>query len=133
MSRVIYFSSFTGNTHKFVGNLEVEAARIPLRASDPAVMADEPYILIVPAYGEGVDTKAVPKQVITFLKSEINQRMLRGVIAGGNRNFGKDFCLAGRQIARRFSVPLLHQFEISGLAEDVQAAQRHIKEMDHHL
>jgi protein involved in ribonucleotide reduction len=133
MSRVIYFSSFTGNTHKFVGKLEVESARLPLRGSDPHVVADEPYILIVPAYGEGVDTKAVPKQVITFLKSETNQRLLRGVIGSGNRNFGGDFCLAGRQIARRFSVPLLHQFEISGLTEDVQAAQHHINEMDHHL
>ena len=119
MTRLIYFSNVSENTHRFVQKLDEPGVRLPIRAGEPEVMADEEFVLIVPTYGGGVGERAVPKPVQTFLNHQHNRQLLRGVIAGGNRNFGTDYCLAGRIIAHKTGVPLLHRFEIIGLPSDV--------------
>lgn len=123
MSRLIYFSSVSNNTHRFVEKLGIAAERIPLSSRDKPVVASEPYVLILPTYGGGPETKAVPKQVIKFLNKEINRELLRGVIAGGNTNFGESYGIAGDMIARKLNVPLLYKFELFGTPEDVTAVK----------
>ena len=123
MSRIIYFSSVSNNTHRFVQKLGVAAERIPLFNYDEPVVASEPYVLVLPTYGGGPETKAVPKQVLTFLKEERNRELLRGVIAGGNTNFGEAYGIAGDMIARKLDVPLLYKFELFGTPEDVTAVK----------
>lgn len=123
MSRIIYFSSVSNNTHRFVEKLGVAAERIPLFRHDEPVVASEPYVLILPTYGGGPETKAVPKQVIEFLNVEHNRELLRGVIAGGNTNFGEAYGIAGDMIARKLNVPLLYKFELFGTPEDVTAVK----------
>ena len=123
MSRLIYFSSVSNNTHRFVGKLGVAAERIPLFSKDEPVVASEPYVLVLPTYGGGPETKAVPKQVIQFLNVEKNRELLRGVIAGGNTNFGEAYGIAGDMIARKLDVPLLYKFELFGTPEDVIAVK----------
>lgn len=99
--------------------LERPALRIPVRAGFPPLQVSEPYILITPTYGAGKGTGAVPKQVIRFLNDEKNRSLIRGVIAGGNTNFGSSFCLAGEIVSQKCSVPLLHRFEVLGDKQDV--------------
>ena len=123
MSRVIYFSSVSNNTHRFVEKLGVAAERIPLFRNDEPLVASEAYVLVLPTYGGGPDTKAVPKQVIQFLNVEKNRELLRGVIAGGNTNFGESYGMAGDIIARKLDVPLLYKFELFGTPEDVRAVK----------
>lgn len=123
MSRLIYFSSVSNNTHRFVEKLGVAAERIPLFSRDEPVVASEPYVLVLPTYGGGPETKAVPKQVIQFLNVEKNRELLRGVIAGGNTNFGEAYGIAGDMIARKLNVPLLYKFELFGTPEDVRAVK----------
>lgn len=123
MSSVIYFSSVSNNTHRFVEKLGIEAERIPLLKRGEPVVASEPYVLILPTYGGGPETKAVPKQVIQFLNVEKNRKLLRGVIAGGNTNFGEAYGIAGDMIARKLDVPLLYKFELFGTPEDVIAVK----------
>lgn len=123
MSRIIYFSSVSNNTHRFVEKLGVAAERIPLSSKDKPVVASEPYVLVLPTYGGGPETKAVPKQVIQFLNEEQNRNFLRGVIAGGNTNFGDSYGIAGDMIARKLDVPLLYKFELFGTPEDVTAVK----------
>lgn len=129
MARVIYFSNISENTHRFVQKLGEEALRIPYKPSDEPVIATEPYLLITPTYGSGIDTKAVPRQVIKFLNDPRNRSLLRGVIAAGNTSFGADYCLAGRVIAAKCDVPLLHRFEILGTPDDVIAVQNRLEEL----
>jgi len=45
--------------------------------------------------------------------------LLRGVIAGGNRNFGWTYGLAGTVIAGKCNVPCLYRFELRGTDEDI--------------
>ncbi|MDT0180161.1 class Ib ribonucleoside-diphosphate reductase assembly flavoprotein NrdI [Microbacterium sp. ARD31] len=120
---VVYFSSVSGNTARFVEKLGVRALRIPLHSSEPDLAVDEPYILITPTYGggqgRGVEKGAVPKQVIRFLNDEHNRSLIRGVVSAGNTNFGEHFCLAGDIISRKCRVPHLYRLELFGTPEDV--------------
>ncbi len=52
MSLIVYFSSRSENTHRFVQRLGLPAVRIPLNEREH-LRVDEPYILIVPSYGGG--------------------------------------------------------------------------------
>ena len=89
MAKIVYFSSVTNNTARFVKKLGMEAERIPLRRTDPDLIVDDEYVLIVPTYGGGNNRGAVPKQVIKFLNNEHNRSLIRGVVSAGNTNFGE--------------------------------------------
>ena len=121
---IVYFSSATGNTHKFVQKLGIPNARIPIHRSEPELLVDEPYVLIVPTYGGGSSitgdkSRPVPPQVIRFLNNEHNRSLIRGVISAGNTNFGEHFCLAAQKIAVKCDAPLLYRFELMGTDQDV--------------
>ena len=123
MSSLVYFSSASDNTHRFVQKLGLPAQRIPLRPTDPFLHASEQYVLILPTYGGGNEGGAVPKQVIKFLNDEDNRALIRGVIAAGNTNFGEAYCIAGDIIAAKCHVPYLYGFELMGTNEDVTAVR----------
>lgn len=120
MTKLVYFSSVSGNTRRFIDKLGVPAARIPLHAKEPALTVDEPYVLVTPTYGGGDGHGAVPKQVIRFLNDEKNRKLIRGVIAAGNTNFGKAYGLAGDIISAKCNVPNLYRFEVFGTPDDVR-------------
>ena len=50
---LVYFSSVSENTHRFVQKLGVLATRIPLHGR---IEVDEPYVLVLPTYGGGRPT-----------------------------------------------------------------------------
>lgn len=116
---LVYFSSASENTHRFVGKLGYRSARLPLRRGDEPLVVDEEYVLVVPTYGGGSVKGAVPKQVIAFLNDPHNRSLCRGVISSGNTNFGEAYCLAGDIIASKLDVPLLYRYELLGTNTDV--------------
>ena len=119
MTRLVYFSSVSGNTRRFVEKLGRPSDRIPLYARDKPLKVAEPYVLVVPTYGGGDGHGAVPKQVIRFLNDEGNRTLLRGVIGAGNTNFGDAFCLAGDIISAKCRVPHMYKVEVFGTQDDV--------------
>lgn len=120
MTDIVYFSSTSGNTHRFIEKLGRPAARIPIFARDEPLQVTEPYVLVVPTYGGGDNKGAVPKQVIKFLNDEQNRSLIRGVIGAGNTNFGTGYCLAGDIIAQKCKVPHMFRFEVFGTPDDVR-------------
>ena len=116
---LVYFSSASENTHRFVGKLGYRSARLPLRRGDEPLVVDEEYVLVVPTYGGGSVKGAVPKQFIAFLNDPHNRSLCRGVISSGNTNFGEAYCLAGDIIASKLDVPLLYRYELLGTNTDV--------------
>ena len=120
---LVYFSSISGNTARFIEKLGLPARRIPLHSTDEPLVVDEPFVLVSPTYGggqgRGVEKGAVPKQVIRFLNDEDNRKWIRGVISAGNTNFGESYCLAGEIISRKCRVPHLYRLEVFGTPEDV--------------
>ncbi|MFE6667268.1 class Ib ribonucleoside-diphosphate reductase assembly flavoprotein NrdI [Streptomyces sp. NPDC057697] len=129
MSELVYFSSVSENTRRFVEKLDLPATRIPLRPRHEGTpQVTEPYVLITPTYGGGERAGAVPRQVIRFLNVEANRALLCGVIASGNTNFGADYCLAGRVISAKCRVPELYRFELLGTERDVRAVREGLRE-----
>ncbi|QDZ43112.1 class Ib ribonucleoside-diphosphate reductase assembly flavoprotein NrdI [Corynebacterium sp. sy039] len=125
---IVYFSSATENTKRFVEKLGFPAQRIPLHSAEQPLEIREPYVLICPTYGGGASisgaiSRPVPVQVIRFLNDERNRSFLRAVIAGGNTNFGADFAKAGDIIAKKCNVPFIYRFELMGTDEDVRVVR----------
>ncbi|MGD9618561.1 MAG: class Ib ribonucleoside-diphosphate reductase assembly flavoprotein NrdI [Mycolicibacterium sp.] len=135
MSNLVYFSSVSENTRRFVEKLGLPAIRIPVhgRLEDPDLVR-EPYVLVLPTYGGGRATPDingggyVPKQVIAFLNNEHYRSLIRGVIAAGNTNFGAEFGYAGNVISRKCGVPYLYRFELMGTPDDVHAVRAGLEE-----
>ena len=120
---LIYFSSASNYTHRFVEKLELpedRVARLPLITREPTLGATAPYVLMTPTYGGGSGPGARPKQVIKFLTVPENRHWIRGVIASGNTNFHEGYCLAGYIISRKCQVPLMYKFELMGTPDDVE-------------
>ncbi|QRV02277.1 class Ib ribonucleoside-diphosphate reductase assembly flavoprotein NrdI [Arcanobacterium phocisimile] len=120
MVYLVYFSSATENTKRFVEKLGFPADRIPLLPTQEPLVVNDDYVLIVPTYGGGNQRGAVPKQVIKFLNNEQNRSHIRGVISGGNTNFGEAYGLAGDVISAKLHVPHMYRFELLGTPGDVQ-------------
>ncbi|MCW4352169.1 class Ib ribonucleoside-diphosphate reductase assembly flavoprotein NrdI [Hoyosella sp. YIM 151337] len=136
MGMLVYFSSISENTHRFVRKLDVPAVRIPVHGQDGNIEVNEPFVLVVPTYAGGKDecgrhVGAVPKQVIRFLNNPHNRALIRGVIAAGNTNFGDAFCVAGDIISKKCKVPYLYRFELMGTAEDVHRVREGLEEFWH--
>lgn len=117
MGELVYFSSRSENTHRFVGRLGGPAIRIPVAAGELRV--GRPYVLVVPTYCGDGGRGAVPKQVIRFLNDAGNRANIRGVIAAGNSNFGATFGIAGDIVSAKCEVPYLYRFELLGTEDDV--------------
>ncbi|UVY85336.1 class Ib ribonucleoside-diphosphate reductase assembly flavoprotein NrdI [Brachybacterium sp. NBEC-018] len=132
MSALVYFSSVSGNTHRFVEKLGLPAQRIPLYPKEEPLVMDEEFVLMVPTYGGGNGRGAVPKQVIKFLNDQRNRTLIRGVIGGGNTNFGETYCLAGDIISARCQVPHMYKFELLGTPRDVQRVHDGLEEFWRH-
>lgn len=120
MSSLVYFSSRSGNTERFVKKLAIPAKRIPL---NDFLWVVSPFVLICPSYGDNRGIGSVPQQVIHFLNSEGNRSLLRGVIGTGNRNFGQFYAHAADVISAKCGVPVLYRFELAGTSEDVDVVR----------
>lgn len=119
MGGLVYYSSASGNTARFVARLGLPASRIPTSPRDDMPGPDRPYVLICPTFADGEGRGAVPKQVIRFLNDPGRRALLRGVIATGNRNFGATYALAGKVISDKCNIPVLYRFELAGNDLDV--------------
>lgn len=123
MGGLVYFSSASGNTARFVAGLGRAAQRIPVSPDDAMPAPAGPYVLICPTYADGQGRGAVPKQVIRFLNDPARRALLRGVIGSGNRNFGATFALSAKVISDKCNVPALYRFELAGSDLDIARVQ----------
>ncbi len=125
---LVYYSSASGNTHRFVVRLNERLAR-PAHRIAHRILGEEPrieapFVLICPSFGDAEGRGSVPKPVIRLLNDEAKRGLLRGVIGAGNRNFGRLFAHAGEVIATKCAVPLLYRFELAGTEADLDRVER---------
>ena len=128
MSQLIYFSSQSGNTQRFIEKLNLPATRLPIKEESPIPHVKQKFVLISPTYADGYGRGAVPKSVIHLLNHQNNRSCLQGVIATGNRNFGQLFANAGDVIAKKCQVPVLYRFELAGTDLDVLRVREGLKQ-----
>ncbi|MEQ9694386.1 class Ib ribonucleoside-diphosphate reductase assembly flavoprotein NrdI [Shimia sp. SDUM112013] len=130
---MVYFSSKSGNTERFVSRLGLPASRIPIDAEAPLPDPGTSYVLICPTYADGAGRGAVPKQVIRFLNDSARRSRLAGVIGAGNRNFGATYALSGRIISEKCKVPLLYSFELAGTDTDITRVRAGLEKLGDNL
>ena len=130
MFEIVYFSSTSENTKRFVEKLGIKSHRIPLFTKEVEdFTVEKASILVVPTYGGGEDKRAVPKQVIKFLNNPANRKHIAGVVALGNTNFGESYCIAGDIVSEKLNVPLLYRVEILGTPHDVVEVKERINKL----
>lgn len=118
---IVYFSNVSNYTHKFITRAGYAGIshRIPIKRTEEPLIVTEPYVLFTPTYGTRAGRDFVPRQVKKFLAHEDNARLLTGVVASGNLNFGSDYAIAGDLISQRFGVPFLARFELMGTPAEI--------------
>lgn len=97
----------TGNTKRFFERNNIDAESI-----DGIFEVKEPFVIATGTINFG----EVPGAVDKFLEN--NKEFLRGVIAGGNKNWGNNFAKAGDIISEKYNVPLLLKIELHGKESD---------------
>lgn len=128
---VVYFSNYSGNTKRFVEKLDVNSIRIPIKW-DPTkpLYVDREYVLMVPTYGGGSESSAIPRQVRMFLNIPQNRSYLKGIVGLGNTNFGEHYCKAAEIISAKTGKPIIARVEIFGTSEDVQRVKENMEKIN---
>jgi len=127
---IVYFSSTSENTKRFVDKLGLVSRRIPLLTKDvEGFHISAPSVLVLPTYGGGEDKRAVPIQVIKFLNDPVNRSLIAGVIATGNTNFGTTYAVAGDIVSAKLQVPLIYRVEILGTPNDIFEVKERLQKL----
>ncbi|TNU76524.1 class Ib ribonucleoside-diphosphate reductase assembly flavoprotein NrdI [Miniimonas arenae] len=127
---VYYYSSSSGLVRLFAERLGRPVHDLSEREVRQS-LADGPWVLLTPSYKTGNPANdTIPEAVRRFLASPANRRHLVGVMGSGNRNFGRYYQRAAREIAELSGRPVLFEFELSGTPWDVQECVRILEELD---
>ncbi|MGK6350102.1 class Ib ribonucleoside-diphosphate reductase assembly flavoprotein NrdI [Parapedobacter sp. DT-150] len=108
----IYYDSKTGNVERFMRKVSELTGwtTIPIQP-DMEVAHEGHLVTFTTRFGEVPDTtKRFLQQAHTYLLS---------VSSSGNRNWGRNFAMAGDKIATEYGIPLALKFELSGTNEDI--------------
>ena len=125
---LVYFSNYSENTKRFVEKLTDAGIRIPVKPGDARnIVMDMEYVLVVPTYGGGNESPAIPKSVKIFLNNPDNRSLLRGVVGTGNTNFGEHYCKAAEMISAKTGVPVIAKVELLGTPEDVVKVKQRLE------
>lgn len=125
---LVYFSNYSENTKRFVEKLTNAGVRIPVNPSDARdFIVDNEYVLVLPTYGGGNESPAIPKSVKLFLNNSRNRDLLRGVIGTGNTNFGEHYCKAADMVSAKTGVPVIARVELLGTADDIDTIKQRLE------
>lgn len=116
---MIVYASRTGNVRSVISRLE-NIRSVDIKDID---YIDEPYLIFT--YTDGIGS--IPPHVEEFLA--VNSRYLRGVIASGNMNFGRAYCLSADKISDKYDVPVVAKIELRGTKADIAKIKNFYKEM----
>jgi protein involved in ribonucleotide reduction len=125
---IVYYSNYSENTKRFVEKLTDAGIRIPVKPGTAGdLVMDAEYVLVVPTYGGGSESPAIPKSVKVFLNVPRNRDLLRGVIGTGNTNFGEHYCKAADMVSAKTGVPVIAKVELLGTPEDVYKVKERLE------
>lgn len=117
---LLTYESKTGNVRRFIGKVE-KGYSIKTEEITEDLEVQEPFIHVTYTTGFG----QVPDKTLKFIEN--NKNNFVGVAVSGNRNWGDRYGLAGDKLSEQFNVPLLHKFEMSGTATDLDKFIQEVK------
>ena len=120
--KLAYFS-VTGQNRRFIKKVGLPAYEID--RTNPFHELNEPYILVVPTYDRDITEVADD-----FIEFKSNQQQLKGVVGSGNLNFGELYVYTAKEIAHRYHIPMLFDFEMNGTPDDVENFKKVVSEIE---
>jgi protein involved in ribonucleotide reduction len=130
LTPVYYYSSASGLVRTFAERLDRPTFNLAEREHRLSEV-NGPWVLLTPSYKTGNDRNdTIPEAVRRFLRSPNNRRQLVGVMGSGNRNFGRHYQMAAREISRRSGRPMLFEFELAGTRWDVEECNHILADLD---
>lgn len=131
----LVYTSIAGNTKNFIDNLIqfaqtktniYEFKAIEISENIQLTELDAPSFIFVPTYldgGNGIHSgikEILTTSLLEFLEDLPNNKNLLGVIGSGNKNFNAQYILTARRYAIKLGVPLIDNFELRGVSQDIE-------------
>lgn len=111
---MIVFASRTGNVRYMVKQKLSCINSVELKED---MVVNQPYFLFT--YTDKLGD--IPEEVVNFLKNKDNYVYLKGVIASGNLNFGKEyFCKSADKIVEKHDIPIIRKIDLRGFDTDYE-------------
>lgn len=107
---VVVYDSMTGQGKRFAEKLGYPL--FDINHYEP--QANDEVFLITRTFGFG----EIPVTTVSFI--EAWQSFIIGCAVSGNRNWGKNFGMAGKKIEQLYAIPLVQIFEMIGLPHEVE-------------
>ena len=142
----LVYISLSGNTASFIerlktyllfqSDLDIETVHVKdlVKEGKDFFSLSAPFMAFLPTYlegGNGLDNG--DKEILTtpladFIAYGDNVKNCIGIVGSGNRNFNHQYCLTAKQYSQRFGFPVLYNFELRGLQQDVERVGQMIVE-----
>ncbi|OAO78566.1 Ribonucleotide reduction protein NrdI [Anoxybacillus flavithermus] len=120
---IIAYDSKTGNVQRFINKVKNELDIETVKIHEDSII-QKPFILVTYTTGFG----QVPKTTKGFLMK--NHQYMIAVASSGNMNWGMKFAVAADEISKKYSVPIILKFELSGTQKDVQRFIEEVRNID---
>ena len=120
---IIAYDSKTGNVQRFINKVKNELDIETVKIHEDLII-QKPFILVTYTTGFG----QVPKTTKVFLMK--NHQYMIAVASSGNMNWGMKFAVAADEISKKYSVPIILKFELSGTQKDVQRFIEEVRNID---
>ena len=108
----LYYDSKTGNVQRFINKvIQITGWQAHKIEEDLAVQDAGHLITYTTKLG------CVPDKTKLFMDKHADK--IYSVTSSGNRNWGRNFGLAGDKVSEDYDLPLAMKFELSGTLEDI--------------
>ncbi|MEY8462180.1 class Ib ribonucleoside-diphosphate reductase assembly flavoprotein NrdI [Streptococcus merionis] len=93
------------------------------------------FVAFLPTYlegGNGIDNgnqEILTNPLGDFIAFEDNFKNCLGIVGSGNRNFNNQYCLTAKQYSQRFGFPVLDDFEMRGMTDDIKRIAEKIEKL----
>ena len=109
---IIYYDSKTGNVQRFIDKVVQITGWQAIRIQkEMRIEAEGHLVTFTTNFGQ------IPAITEEFAANNFTK--IYSVTSSGNRNWGRNFGVAGDKVAALFEIPLAFKFELSGTMEDI--------------
>src|SRR5690606_10550171 len=108
----LYYDSKTGNVRRFIEKV-IQVTGWSAHRIQEHMDVEVPGHLVTFTTNFG----KIPTLTEEFMKSHHDK--IFSVTSSGNRNWGRNFGVAGDKVAEMYDIPLAFKFELSGTMEDI--------------
>lgn len=122
---VIYYDSMTGNVERFVNKLRQNSNYTYIKIDNETKINEECHLI---TFTTGIGKVSYKTKI--FFKNNIDKiNLIKSVSSSGNMNWGPNFGLAADIISKKFNIPILIKFELSGTNNDINNFLNKIREI----